>query len=259
MSIPTIRPCSIEKSHATFGRPPGAHASPTAPATSAGCAPRARPENVSATAVAPRRVSDAPIRTGRGVGFEHHVRVEERHQCVEVGVAGRGDERVDDLTLTGEIAWRGRRDPAASGLGVLARRDGGAAHDDRDHSKGTSNVTWSTNASRSARVSVSSTRSDRGAQRVGQRRLVLGARGRLAVGDRVGEGRVDGILPACSPGAQHVQAHAGDTSTTSNRRSSDCSRERAEPDQAISDVGGGQLTALVKDGDGNVIGLIQST
>ena len=33
----------------------------------------------------------------------------------------------------------------------------------------------------------------------------------------------------------------------------------SEPDQAISDVGGGKLTASVKDGDGNVIGLIQST
>jgi predicted enzyme related to lactoylglutathione lyase len=32
----------------------------------------------------------------------------------------------------------------------------------------------------------------------------------------------------------------------------------AETQQAISDVGGGKLTATVKDADGNVIGLIQS-
>src|SRR5712692_7511825 len=32
----------------------------------------------------------------------------------------------------------------------------------------------------------------------------------------------------------------------------------AEPQQAITDVGGGKLTASVKDADGNVIGLVQS-
>ena len=36
-------------------------------------------------------------------------------------------------------------------------------------------------------------------------------------------------------------------------------RGALEPDQGISDVGGGKLIAAVKDADGNVIGLLQST
>ena len=52
--ISTILPSAIVKSKTTFGRPPEAHTSPATPSISAGCAAFARPENVSATAAAPR-------------------------------------------------------------------------------------------------------------------------------------------------------------------------------------------------------------
>jgi hypothetical protein len=62
-SIATILPRIIVKPKTTRGRPRGAHTAPTAPFTSAGCANRARPEKVSATAAAPRTSLDAPACT----------------------------------------------------------------------------------------------------------------------------------------------------------------------------------------------------
>jgi hypothetical protein len=59
----TIFPRVIVNLNTTRGRPPGAHTSPAAPFTSAGCAARARPEKVSATARAPRTSLGAPACT----------------------------------------------------------------------------------------------------------------------------------------------------------------------------------------------------
>src|SRR5207249_6805905 len=53
-SMATILPPAIVKPNIICGLPPGAHTSPGNPLTSAGCAARARPEKVSATAAAPR-------------------------------------------------------------------------------------------------------------------------------------------------------------------------------------------------------------
>jgi hypothetical protein len=62
-SITTTSPRVIVKPNTARGCPPGAHAAPAAPFTSAGRANRARPAKVSATAAAPRTSLEAPIST----------------------------------------------------------------------------------------------------------------------------------------------------------------------------------------------------
>src|SRR5262249_14425840 len=59
----TIFPPSIVKPKTMRGRPPCGHTAPAAPSMSAGRAARARPENVLATAAAPRTSLAAPMRT----------------------------------------------------------------------------------------------------------------------------------------------------------------------------------------------------
>jgi hypothetical protein len=53
ISIAAIVSPVILNTNATRGVPPGAQTAPSSPSTSADCANRARPENVSATAAAP--------------------------------------------------------------------------------------------------------------------------------------------------------------------------------------------------------------
>ena len=82
---------------------------PTAPSTSADRASCARPEKSLATARAPRTSFFRTRERGRKVGSEHDVRVEQRDERVEVATAGRRKERLDDLSLAGEIGIGNRR------------------------------------------------------------------------------------------------------------------------------------------------------
>jgi hypothetical protein len=47
--------------------------------------------------------------------------------------------------------------------------------------------------------------------------------------------------------------------STTSRRASQLFGAGAEAQQTITDVGGGKLIAAVKDADGNIIGLVQSS
>ena len=130
-----IFPRVIVKLNTTRGRPPGAHTAPAAPFTSAGCANRARPLKVSATA---RRTVDLPRRAHFhvcAVGSEHDVWVEHREKRLEVTLARGGQEGVDDFSLAGAIGVgnRGRSlYPAAGPAGVLPGCSRGAPHDGGD-------------------------------------------------------------------------------------------------------------------------------
>ena len=59
------------------------------------------------------------------VGAEHDVRVEHRHQSLEVAFAGGGEVGVDDRPLAGQVRVRRRRrlaHAAAGAAGELAGR-----------------------------------------------------------------------------------------------------------------------------------------
>ena len=77
-------------------------------------------------------------------------------------------------------------------------------------SKGTANMSCSTNASRSAGASVSQHHQQREPDRVGQQRFVLRVGTVGAAHDRVGHVRVQRLLAPRAARAQHVQAHPGD-------------------------------------------------
>ena len=46
---------------------------------------------------------------GAAVGAQHHLRIEDRDQRVEIAVPGRGEERVHHFALLGQIGIRRRR------------------------------------------------------------------------------------------------------------------------------------------------------
>ena len=92
---------------------------PTAPSTSAGSANRALAEK--ALRICGDGLRSADRRRGArrgGVDPQHHVAVERGQQRVEVAVAGRGQERVDEPALAHEIGC---------GLGSCRARGGGPA------------------------------------------------------------------------------------------------------------------------------------
>ena len=118
--------CAIVKPKTTRGCPPGAHTAPAAPLMSAGCAARARPAKVLATACAPRISGASSVRPcpalcartdGYVVGAEHDVRVEHREQRVEVAAARGGEEGVDDCCAGGRDRRRGPSPLPAPGGG----------------------------------------------------------------------------------------------------------------------------------------------
>ena len=132
------------------------------PPETARTACRARARAV-ATSSAPADEPGTGGPVGAGLGPEHHVGIEHRDQRLEVAVARRGEERVDDLALlvrgcaaSGSGAPRTRRRARLASWRVAAtlRSTIGAIS-----SNGTPNMSCSTNASRSAGDSVSSTTS----------------------------------------------------------------------------------------------------
>ena len=90
--------------------------------------PRARPENVSATAFAPRTSSAAPGLDARGVGAQDHLGIEQGEQRGEVAAAGGGQEGVHDRTPAGSVPEpigarrRGPLHPAPAAAGQLPGR-----------------------------------------------------------------------------------------------------------------------------------------
>ena len=134
------------------------------------------------TALASRRATDgvvwraradraAPPDRGGGagtqhaaVGVEHDVRIEHGDERLEVTLAGGGEERVDDLALPADVDVgldRGVGHAAASATRQLARRRRLAVENGAISSNGTLNMSWSTYATRSAGLSVSSTTMER--------------------------------------------------------------------------------------------------
>jgi hypothetical protein len=83
---------------------------------------------------------------------EDHVRVEHAQQGLEIPGSRRGKERVDDATLDRQIGIRARRASWRAAAGVFPTTSAIS-------SNGTAKTSWSTNASRSAGVNVSSTTS----------------------------------------------------------------------------------------------------
>src|SRR6266516_2081365 len=99
---------------------------------------------------------------GAAVGAEDHVGVEDGDQGVEVAASGGGQERSDDLALAGQVRIGNRGgapDPAAGTAGELPGRRRERPTIGAISVKGTANMSCSTNASRSAGLSDSSTTS----------------------------------------------------------------------------------------------------
>ena len=148
------------------------------------------------------------------VGAQHDVGVEHRHQRLEVAVAGGGEVGVDDRLLAGQVrVRRGRRSRTRRRARLASWR---VACGERStiaaiSSNGTANMSCSTNASRSAGLSVSSTTCSAIPTDVGQQRLVLGiGPGRRVVDDRLRPEAVERLLAAGPAGPEHVQADPGD-------------------------------------------------
>jgi len=106
------------------------------------------------------QLSWSALRHGGGVDPKHDLRVEHREECLHITAPRGGDERIDDLSLAGEIGVgtlaeprirrRARLASCRAAAGVLPTI--GAIS-----SKGIANVSWRTKASRSAGESVSRT------------------------------------------------------------------------------------------------------
>ncbi len=77
-------------------------------------------------------------------------------------------------------------------------------------SKGTANMSCSTNATRSAGSQCFEHHEQRETDRVGQQRFVLGVDSFFAARDRLGYVRAQGLLTPRGARAQHVEAHARD-------------------------------------------------
>jgi hypothetical protein len=93
--------------------------------------------------------------TGAEVLAEHDIRVEDRDEALEVTGAGCPEEGVDDFALVPKIRIRSRQfgalDAASSATGQLSRRlRGDRSTIEAISSEGSSNMSWRTNASRSA-------------------------------------------------------------------------------------------------------------
>ena len=159
-----------------MGRPPGAHTAPAAPSIRARWATLARPAKLPATAGAPRTASGAPARTGRAVCAQHHLRVQQRQQGVEVPPARRGQEGLHQRPLPAHVrrgVRRGAPHPAPGPAGQLPGRRRGASHQGAISAKGMANRSCSTKATRSAGGQSVQHHQQGQPHRVGQQRLVL--------------------------------------------------------------------------------------
>ena len=196
------------------GRPRGATTTPAAPFTSTGRTNGDSPANVSAcsaTACATVRHERGARTRGAAVGAHHDVWVEHRDERLEVTVARRGEERVDDLALAGDVGIRLGRTPHPSPrpAGELPRRGRSAIHDRGDLVEGDIEHVVEHERQplgRSQRVEYHLKRQTDG---VGKKRLVLGAGPVLGTDDRVRHMR-EGVLATRRARAKDVQANPRD-------------------------------------------------
>ena len=158
-SIATILPRLTVKPKTARGRPRGAHTSPGEPFTRAGCASKGRVVKISATAAAPRVSLEAPARTAalsaRSTASGSSTassapKSPPREAARKASTTARS--RVTSGLGADDPRTRRRARLASCRAAVGERSTMGAIS-----SNGRSNMSWSTNATRSAGVSVSST------------------------------------------------------------------------------------------------------
>src|SRR5438445_1229810 len=163
-SIATIFPPAVVNRNTTRGRSPAIHTSPAAPFTSAGCAAWARPLKVSATACAPRTSAAAPIRTAAGSArsttsgsstASSAAKSPPREAARNASTSSRWRVRSAGPAVAPCTRRRARLASCRAAAGV--RPTMGAIS-----SNGRSNMSCSTNATRSGGASVSSTTSSAG-------------------------------------------------------------------------------------------------
>ena len=150
---------------------------------------------------------------GRGIGDEHDVRVEQRHKSVEVTTAGRGEEGVDDRSLTDGIGVGSRTltlHLVAGTAGELLGRVRGSADDGADLvERHCEHVVQHERQPLRGAERVEDHQQG-GADRVGQQCFMLGiapGRGALEVLRQALAGR---FLASGGAGPQHVERHPGD-------------------------------------------------
>ena len=148
-----------------------------------------------------------------------------RQQGLEVAVAGRGQERVDDLPLRGGRRRGRRRRPARAGVRgwPAAGRPPACARGWRDSSNGTANMSCSTNASRSAGTAC---RARPGAPGRPNRRARPRARGRRAGAVRIGVGHVVGRFLRRGRARRSMSRRPGRRWSSASRRGSRPRRDR---------------------------------
>lgn len=165
MWISTILPPVTVKASTEANRPPGGRNDPRGPVHEGRSCERAE---LGEGKGQPGDVGSAPDHTRcarrhrPGVGPEHDIRVEHREERVEMPVAGGGEERVDDLSLTDQIGIRNRGGPldaAPSAACELSRRGSRAPHDGGDLVEGHVEDVVEHEAGRSAGARVSRTTS----------------------------------------------------------------------------------------------------
>jgi len=142
---------------------------------------------------------------------EHDLRVQHGDQRVEVTVPQRGQERVDDPPLPGQVdlAGRGRAlDPAAGPAGQLAGGHGGALQDGGDVVEGHGEDVVQDEGEAFGRGQGVEHHHQRRADRVGQQDRGLRVTGFVVVW-RLGQRVIQRLLPAAPPRAQHLQALPG--------------------------------------------------
>ncbi len=211
----TIFPATIVKSKTARGVPPDAQTAPTAPSTSAVCAPCARPEKVLATAVAPRtnsgscaRGRDATVRSARSTTSGSS----NASNALKSPLRAGRQERLHDGTLARVIGGGRRRalHAASCAAGELPCRHRRPPHDRGDlverHAK---DVVQDKGEPLGGVQRLQDDQQGR-TDRVGQQRFLLGIGAARAAHNRPRRVRIQWCFTAGVPRLQHIQAHPRD-------------------------------------------------
>jgi predicted enzyme related to lactoylglutathione lyase len=278
ISIVAILPPVIVKANTTRDWPPCAHTAPAAPSMSAGRAAAARPENVPATARAPTTSLSAPIcaaaasarSTMSGSSIASRAsKSPSREAARKAATTSRCRETSGRIGSPGPACWIRRRARLASCRVAVGESSTIGAIS----SNGTANMSCSTNASRSAGVSVSSTTSKARPTESASTASCSGSvpgtspatgwpAGGVSTAPVMDEPyyvgfKVNGQDIGLDPHGHNSGAvgyfHVGDIRGTLQA----LLEAGAEVDSDLKDVGGRRLIASVKDADGNLIGLLQ--
>jgi hypothetical protein len=155
-------------------------------------------------------------RAGRQPGAvvtEHDLGVEHGHERVEVAVPQRGQERVDDPPLAGQVDLPGRShalDPTAGPAGQLPGRDGGAFQDGSDVVEGHGEDVVQDEGEAFGGGQDVEHDHQRRTDRVGEQHRRLGVVDVVLTRRRLGHGVGQRLLPAPPAGAQHLEALPAD-------------------------------------------------